>query len=192
MVGMSFVNTDGLSFIGPGSEWFWTAFQGVIVALTLWGLLRQVRIQTAQKMRQDVTDLSGQWSSERMLRHRLTIATALREGTLEELRGFAPPAISGFWEELAALVRAKHLDRKMMLDLLGEAYCSSWRDLEPYVRRIREAYGRDDFFCDWEWMVDETVRIEPIMAASFDPPPNPAGMVNLLQDQIDVEVALRH
>ena len=34
---MSFINTDGLSFIGPGSEWFWTAFQGVIVALTLWG-----------------------------------------------------------------------------------------------------------------------------------------------------------
>jgi hypothetical protein len=142
---MSFINTDGLSFIGPGSEWFWTAFQGVIVALTLWGLLRQVRIQTAQKMRQDVTDLSGQWQSERMLRHRLVIATALRDGTLGEFRTAgstrsgrsAPPAISGFWEELAALVRAKHLDRKMMLDLLGEAYCSSWRDLKPYVRGIR-------------------------------------------------------
>jgi hypothetical protein len=100
--------------------------------------------------------------------------------------------ISGFWEELAALVRAKHLDRQMMLDLLGEAYCSSWRDLEPYVRRIRQAYARDDFFCDWEWLVQETVRIEPIMALSFEPPPNPAAMVKMLQDQIDLEVELRH
>lgn len=90
-VGMSFINTDGLSFIGPGSEWFWTAFQGVIVALTLWGLLRQVRIQTAQKMRQDVTDLSGQWQSERMLRHRLTLATALTDGTSEESAGGGRP-----------------------------------------------------------------------------------------------------
>jgi hypothetical protein len=40
-------------------------------------------------------------------------------------------------------------------------------------------------------MVDETVRTEPIMAASFDPPPNPGAMVKMLQDQIDVEVELR-
>jgi hypothetical protein len=57
---MTFINTDGLSFLGPGSEWFWTAFQGIVVALSLWGLVRQVRIQTAQKMRQDVADLDAQ------------------------------------------------------------------------------------------------------------------------------------
>lgn len=82
---MTFINTDGLSFLGPGSEWFWTAFQGVVVALSLWGLFRQVRLQTAQKLRQDVADLDAQWQSERMLRHRLVITTAQRDATLEDL-----------------------------------------------------------------------------------------------------------
>jgi hypothetical protein len=41
-------------------------------------------------------------------------------------------------------------------------------------------------------MVDEAVRTEPIMAASFEPPPNPAAMVKMLQDEIDVAVELRH
>jgi hypothetical protein len=29
------INTDGLTLIGPGSEWFWTALSGIVVAVTL-------------------------------------------------------------------------------------------------------------------------------------------------------------
>jgi len=49
-------------------------------------LFRQVGLQTALKLRQDVADLDAQWQSERLLRHRLVIATAQRDGTLDDLR----------------------------------------------------------------------------------------------------------
>ena len=42
---MQFINTDGMAFIGPGSEWFWTALTGVVLAVTFLGIYRQVRLQ---------------------------------------------------------------------------------------------------------------------------------------------------
>jgi hypothetical protein len=32
--GVKLINTDGMSFIGPGSEWFWTALSGLVLAVT--------------------------------------------------------------------------------------------------------------------------------------------------------------
>ena len=39
---MKLINTDGLSLIGPGSEWFWTALSGVILAVTFIAIYRQL------------------------------------------------------------------------------------------------------------------------------------------------------
>ena len=35
--GVTFINTEGMSFIGPGSEWFWTALSGLVLAITFLG-----------------------------------------------------------------------------------------------------------------------------------------------------------
>jgi hypothetical protein len=32
------INTDGMAFIGPGSEWFWTALQFTAVAITFFAI----------------------------------------------------------------------------------------------------------------------------------------------------------
>ena len=42
--GVKLINTDGLAFIGPGSEWFWTALSGIVLAVTFLGIYRQLRI----------------------------------------------------------------------------------------------------------------------------------------------------
>ena len=34
---MKLINTDGMAFIGPGSEWFWTAVSGIVLVVTLSG-----------------------------------------------------------------------------------------------------------------------------------------------------------
>ena len=44
---MKFINTDGMAFIGPGSEWFWTALSGLILAVTFIPIYRQLRTQRA-------------------------------------------------------------------------------------------------------------------------------------------------
>ena len=45
---MTFINTDGMSFIGPGSEWFWTALSGIVLAVTFLAIYRQLRLQRSQ------------------------------------------------------------------------------------------------------------------------------------------------
>ena len=42
---MKLINTDGLAFIGPGSEWFWTALQFTALAITFFAIYRQLRTQ---------------------------------------------------------------------------------------------------------------------------------------------------
>ena len=42
---MTLINTDGMAFIGPGSEWFWTALQAIALAITFVAIYRQLRTQ---------------------------------------------------------------------------------------------------------------------------------------------------
>lgn len=42
---MKLINVDGLAFIGPGSEWFWTALQFAALASTFYAIYRQLRAQ---------------------------------------------------------------------------------------------------------------------------------------------------
>ena len=41
---MQLINTDGMALIGPGSEWFWTALTGLILAITFFAIYRQLSI----------------------------------------------------------------------------------------------------------------------------------------------------
>jgi len=47
-VDVKVINTDGLAFIGPGSEWFWTALQFMALAVTFLAIYRQLRAQQVQ------------------------------------------------------------------------------------------------------------------------------------------------
>ena len=61
---MTFINTEGMSFIGPGSEWFWTAISAVVVAVTLLAIFRQVRLQRSAAAIEQLNDIMREWSSE--------------------------------------------------------------------------------------------------------------------------------
>lgn len=45
---MQLINTNGMAFVGPGSEWFWTALQFSALAITLIAIYRQLRGQHQQ------------------------------------------------------------------------------------------------------------------------------------------------
>jgi hypothetical protein len=42
------INTEGSALIGPGSEWFWTAVSGAVLAVTFLAIYRQLRLQRLQ------------------------------------------------------------------------------------------------------------------------------------------------
>ena len=77
---MQLINTDGMSFIGPGSEWFWTALTGVVLALTFIAIYRQLRLQRSQGAIEQIAAFTREWNSERLLMHRRTVLIALRDG----------------------------------------------------------------------------------------------------------------
>ena len=187
---------EGLVLIGPGSEWFWSAFSGIVVAVTLLALYRQLRLQTGQKMMQDVAALDAEWDSERMLRHRLVLAIALRDGTpIEELPvGQRAPfaAVANFWEEVAFLTRGKYLDKQLVAEQMGPWMGGSWSALEPFIQRMRQEHY-ESAFADFEWLIHEMVRIAPDLAWDLERhPERHAGMVEALEGLIAVEVQLRH
>ena len=53
------INTDGLTFFGAGSEWFWTMLQFVALATTFYAIYRQLRVQQ-QQIRENTKVLRSQ------------------------------------------------------------------------------------------------------------------------------------
>ena len=76
---MTFINTEGMSFIGPGSEWFWTALGVIIAAVTLFGIYRTLACSSARG-RSSRWRRSTRNSSLSRCRARLAVLLALRDG----------------------------------------------------------------------------------------------------------------
>jgi hypothetical protein len=56
---VKFINTDGVTFVGAGSEWFWAAVSGLVLAVTFIAIYRQLRLQRLQ-MRENTKVLRSQ------------------------------------------------------------------------------------------------------------------------------------
>jgi hypothetical protein len=53
------INFNGLVLIGPGSEWFWTALSGLVLAITFVAIYRQLVLQRDSAAIDQVTSSSG-------------------------------------------------------------------------------------------------------------------------------------
>ena len=94
---MQLINWSG-ALIGPGSEWFWSMLEFVIVAGTLIGLYRQLRLQGAAAAIDQVNRMAIEWASERRTRYKYDTLVALRNATdlpTFRLRRWAIWSISG-------------------------------------------------------------------------------------------------
>ena len=113
---MNLINVDGLALIGPGSEWFWSMLQFVVVAITLFAIFRQVSLQTSAGAIQQATGLQGDWhSSERLMRSRLAVLVALRDGMNPATTARAAAnEVGNFWERVGYLVKAGHINRRLV------------------------------------------------------------------------------
>lgn len=112
---MKFVNTDGMTFIGPGSEWFWAAAQLVVVVVSLYGIYHQLRNQGAANALQRINTLEGEWKSPRMIYGRLLLALHLK---------YEPPNMAGHFKALPLLNFFVNLDN------LNEAGYVSLEEIE--------------------------------------------------------------
>lgn len=104
-----------MPLIGPGSEWFWSALSGIVLAVTLVALYRQLRLQANATAIEELTAFETEWVSERLDRSKLAMFRELRAGTdaahLPE--GPAWPVFY-FWERIGLLAKSRHLDVELL------------------------------------------------------------------------------
>jgi len=150
---VTLINTDGMAFIGPGSEWFWTAVSGLILAGTFIAIYRQLRIARNASAVGQVDLFYREWVSERYTRYTLEVFIALRDGTdRAKVPEGAAKALTNFWEKVATLTRGGHLDRKLLWNDLSAACELWWAVLAPFVRRWRTAEGDLRYWENFEWL----------------------------------------
>lgn len=143
---MKLVNTDGMAFIGPGSEWFWTAVSGLVLAATFIAIYRQLRLQRSSAAFGQLAALQLENRSEAMCRARLKVLVAIRDGVEPK---DLPPAVGDlldYWARLGQLLAAGHVDRAMALGYLAWNFRVWWALLEPRVTHDRTATGEPDLW----------------------------------------------
>jgi len=147
---------DELVFIGPGSEWFWAALSGIVTMVTLLAIWRQLRLQASQAAIAQVAAFSKEWESERFVAYGLDIALALKGGADPTKLPFqAALKLAGYWEDIGALVRKRHLDRRLLWDSSSGEYCRfAWAYLGAWCLAGRAEIGPPTAWEHFEWLAD--------------------------------------
>ena len=140
---MTLINTDGMAFIGPGSEWFWTALTGVVLGITFIGIWRQLRLERAADAVVRLEALWAQWRTDEAEHAKLSVAHQMRHGKerpLLERYTIAAPVLD-FLDSVAEL-------REGGLVSLDEVWWEQSLELQnwiavlsPLVDEMRSTYG---------------------------------------------------
>jgi hypothetical protein len=155
------INTDGLTLIGPGSEWFWTAFSGIVLIITFVAIYRQLRMQASETAIRRTEEWEREGSSETFRRAALEITTAIRDGVDPARIPDAPArTIGGLWERYALLTRKGHRDAKLLWEWENDAAQGWWAMLGPRARRLRAETGDADIYANFEWLSDLMAKMD--------------------------------
>ena len=165
------INTNGLALIGPGSEWFWSMLQFVIVAVTLVGIYYQLRSSQSANAFSQLGALVDEWNGERLTLKRMAVYVALRHGTdPRDIPDSPAEAVANYWEKVGSLVRAGHIAPSLIAE--GHAGAEGWWGiLAPWAQRVRTEDANPNFYEHFEWLASTMVRLHPVLAfdrASFD------------------------
>jgi hypothetical protein len=191
---LTLVNTNGMAFFGPGSEWFWAALQFTALAITFIAIYRQLRLARSARAVELVADIARQFDDERMMRHRLSILLAVRDG--RKTPNGSGIAVGIFLEGLGALARRKHLDLDLLRNLFGQAVLIWWIVMQPFTMQARAEKGAD-IYSDFEWLVGVFNKMDRKERLALTAPDEAfvrdwlPGAIEGLEERILVEEALR-
>ena len=190
---MTFINTKGMAFFGPGSEWFWAALQVAALAITFIAIYRQLRIARSASAFRQVEEYRARFDGERMRHERLAILVAIRDGnSIPEPAG---EAVGNYFEMLAMLTRNGHLNRKVLWGAMGNSARIWWTVLQPFVKSSQAEWGADTY-ADFQWLAGAIMGMDRRTGGkfAFDAAWLAKHLPNLIeidQEAIRVEQALR-
>jgi len=155
------INTDGLALIGPGSEWFWTAVSGVVLAITFIAILRQLRVQASQNTFAQLQALANDLRSERVLWGTYEVLLAVQRGVPPEDLPRGPAAIMAEpWESVGLLVRSRKLEARAVYDQSSFKIQYDWARLRGLTEKLRAEVGLPAIYEHFEWLAHEMARID--------------------------------
>ena len=181
-----------MTFIGPGSEWFWSALSGIVLAVTFIALYRQLRLQANTAAVEQLTAFETEWASERLTRFRLDVVRALRAGTDPALLPDGPMyPVFNFWERIGSLAKSGHLDVDLLM-MVNLGVCQTWwAAFRPWVMAQRAKFA-PTFGESWEWLATEVKRKNDQMGTrDMDSLGDLDALVAEIEYRLGVAVALR-
>jgi hypothetical protein len=151
---VKFISSDEIVLIGPGSEWFWTALQFVVVVVTLLAIYRQLRAQAASNWLHRMEALQGRWDSAQMVHARLAAALWRKRtdgGPPDFEAQVALNWLCGFFEDLGMLERQGYVAWDEVESGWGESLVQWWALLAPMIADFRSGTpGMSTAFGDFE------------------------------------------
>lgn len=134
---MGVINTDGMVIFGPGSEWFWSMAQFIVVVATLFGIYRQLKAQSASNALARIGAFNDRYESKEMLLAKLNVAIQLRYGDPVVEMNARMDSIANFFDLLWDQYRAGFMSPKEIDDRFGGGAQIWWRLLRPAIEGSR-------------------------------------------------------
>lgn len=181
---MPLINTDGLTIIGDGSQWFWAMAGFFAIPVTGFLIFSQLRGQRSASAVAQVEAFNREGMTEQMNRHVVELLIALRDHKdPTDLPRAATAMIAGFWETFAGLARAGHRDPKLLWRMNPTAAQTVWAWLAPWVRWRRAETGRGDDFSDLEWLAGLMADMD---RRAGNPPVTPAFVAMVTESHLAI------
>ena len=134
--------------IGLDSGWFWTMAQCVIVAISLYFICIQLKIQRIANMLSTLAMLQAKWKSDEILESRRHVCSAYP--TEEPHINAIEEGVLSFFEEIGIYLKMKVMDLDTIWDVYSYYVTNYWPILSPRVYKFRTEYKDESWYCEFE------------------------------------------
>jgi hypothetical protein len=129
---------------GPGSEWFWGMAQFLVIAVTLFFINSQIKLQRLANALSSLFALREQWKSDKM-RYARKVICGNQDPSLKAI-GANEGAVLGFFEEIGVYLYSGVFDKRIIWDLYSYWIEHYWLILNPYIQEYRKNESDETLF----------------------------------------------
>ena len=147
----------GSLLVGPESEWFWVMCQFVAVTVTLWLILRQVRLQNDSHLVNSFATFGDRWNSQMMLKARRDVCARYTPERAEVDATMHHLCL--FFEEIGIYCSKKVLSLDVAWELYSFEIEHYWAITKNAIISFRKQQGDDTFYFHFERLYRDVHRL---------------------------------
>jgi len=169
---MPLVNLTDIVILGPGSEWFWSMTQFVVVALTGLAIFRQLRAQRSTAVYDQMSAWTNDFDGPTMTRNKLALMLAIKDRAPSAGLPRANDEVPDFFERVGYLISRGHVRIEDFWSNSRELVSFYWGVLAPYIEQERTTTDDPTLYQWFEWLERQMTRVDMRRlgrARTFDP-----------------------